>query len=146
MSYKSYSHDYIFDDGLPHPYKRLGLRLIDVGIIGIVYITAGIVITRLTEYFLPVFDLEKYEKKYTITLFLEMFLYIWLIAITQYLIRKIMRLKSFQIFDGLYGYDSNRVTEARGGFMIMLGIMIFNDEFNKKIYYLVHDRLHFLRP
>ena len=144
---KSYnnSHNYIFDNGKPHPYKRLGLRLVDIGLIGIVFITSGIVITRLTEYVLPDFELEKYKKKYTITLVLEMFLYVWIIAITQYFIRKIMKLKSFQIFDGLYGYQSTRVREARGGFMIMLGIMIFNDQFKKKLYYLVHDRLHFLR-
>ena len=65
------SNNYIFDNGLPHPYKRLGFRLIDVGIIGIIYLTSGIVITRLTEYILPDFDLEKYNQKYTITLFLE---------------------------------------------------------------------------
>ena len=144
---KSYnnSHNYIFDNGKPHPYKRLGLRLVDIGLIGIVFITSGIIITRLTEYVLPEFDLEKYKKRYTITLVLEMFLYIWLIAITQYFIRKIIRLKPLQLFHGFYGYDSNRVSEARGGFMIMLGIMIFNEQFNKKLYYLVNDRLYFLR-
>ena len=63
---------------------------------------------------------------------------------TQYLIRKIMRLKSLQIFDGLYGCKSDRVRESRAGFMIMLGIMIFNDQFKRS--YIIHDRPHFLRP
>ena len=132
---------YSLNNNLPYPYRRLIIRIFDIGVIGIVYIIFGILITKIVEKIMPKFNKEKYKKKGTIKLILEIFLYVWIITITHYTIRKIMKYNLFRFFGGLYGYNNNKTREVHGGVILSLAILSFHIEFIKKLNYLVNDRL-----
>lgn len=134
--------NYSINNGLPYPYRRLIIRIVDIGIIGMVYLVIGICITKFIEKkVMYKFDKEKYEKKYTLTLILEVFLYVWIIVNTHYFLRKIMKYDTFRFFGGLYGYNNNKTAEMRGGVILSIAIIKFHVEFIKKLEYLVNERL-----
>lgn len=136
--------NYFIDDGLPYPYVRLMFRLIDITIIGCLFLFCGIIITKIVEYLMPKFDLEKYKKKNILLIFIELCFYVGIISVTHYFIRKITKSNFLRFFDGLYGYENKRVWEARRGFILVIGIMTFHIQFLQKLKYFVNDRIHLL--
>ena len=134
--------NYSLNNGFPYPYRRLIIRIVDIGIIGMVYLVIGICITKfIDKKVMYKFDKEHYEKKYTLTLILEVFIYVWIIVNTHYFLRKIMKYNIFRFFGGLYGYNNNKTSEMKGSVILSIAIIKFQVQFIKKLEYLVNERL-----
>ena len=132
---------YIFRDGKQYPYIRLLIRVADISIIGSYYLIMGIFIAKISEKLLPKFDEEKYKKKKILPYLFELFIYVSIIMVTAYILRKMIRLGYVRFFNGLYGYNNFRVSEARGGVILAFAIITFHTEFQKKLKYFVNERI-----
>lgn len=142
----------IFIDDKPYPYHRLIIRLLDISVLGNVYLLGGIITALLIEYIMPKFDKKKYDKKNILLLYLEIVIYTACIMITAFFLRKIINLGHFRFFgcpsgpgtcvpEVHCGYDRRRVSESRGGAIIAFAIIIFHTQFKKKLKYLVNNRI-----
>ena len=138
---KSKTQHVLVDDGNPHPYARFLLRLIDVGLLGIYFLFFSIIFAIAVEkLYSPLFGDHPSN---TVVLVLEIALYAATVMILSYIIRHIVAMIPFPL-DTLYGYNHGRVSELKGGVIFAFAIILFMNNFKKKIDMLVHDHLKLL--
>ena len=113
------------------------LRILTVAILGIYYTVGG---TLLFNKIFSDFDTEKYKKKSTISIFLEVFINTALITLGSYLLRYIIKKIPFP-YDGIYGFNHRDVKEIDGGITITMALIMFMDSYKDKVKYLITNRV-----
>ena len=115
------------------------IKLADIGYIVVIYFIIGVLLSKLSNRFIIVDDLEKDKQKSTIRLIIEIISIIWLIIVIYYIIRNIVELIPSP-FHGLYGYDHYRLKELNGVAVLGVTYIYFRDvisnklaEFNRRI-------------
>ena len=138
---KTKSQRVFIDDGKPHPYARFLLRLVDVGLLGVYFLFFSILFAiGVEKLYNPLFGDHPSN---TGVLVLEIALYAATVMILSYIIRHIVAMIPFPL-DTLYGYNHGRVSELKGGVIFAFAIILFMNNFKKKIDMLVHDHLKLL--
>jgi hypothetical protein len=119
-------------DNKKHPYKRFTLKMIDISIIGIMYLIGGLLIATFVEYIFPVYDDIKYRQIELYKLILEIFGTVSLVMIAAYFLRHTIYIIPSP-FDSWYGYNHSKVSEVKGGVIIAFSIFLLANNFKEKI-------------
>ena len=132
---------FLIDSTRPHPYKRLGLRFLDISIIGVFYLIGGVLFSLILNKIFPKFDKEIYDKHPLSIIILELMLYAALIMCAAFIVRQIISIMKIP-FDGWWGYKHSRIAEIRGGVFGFFAVLVMLVNFDKKIKYAINDRLN----
>lgn len=122
-------------------YKKLkreaiirSIKMLDIGIITILYFTLGYTFSWLINKIYYNFDSNKEPIK--ILVFLEVCCQIFLIGIITYILRNLIEFIPFPL-EGIYGYQHSRVRELySGGIALTFGIFYAQDNIKNKLNYI----------
>ena len=132
---------FLIDKNRPHPYKRLGLRFLDISIMGIFYLIGGIIFSTIINKAFPTFNKEIYDKQPLLLIILELMLYASIIMCVAFILRQLLSVLKVP-FDGWWGYKHSRISEIRGGVIVSFAVLVMLVNFDKKIKYAINDRLN----
>jgi len=122
-------------------YKKLkteavirSIKMLDIGILTILYFTLGYIFSWLINKIYYNFDPNKEPIK--ILVFLEICCQIFFIGIITYILRNIIELIPFPL-EGIYGYQHSKVRELySGGIALIFGIFYAQDNIKNKLNYI----------
>ena len=132
---------FLFDSTRPNPYKRLGLRFLDISIMGIFYLLGGILFSTIINQIFPVFDKQIYDNKSLGNIIMELSLYSAIIMCFTFILRQLISVIKVP-FDGWWGYNHNRIIEIRGGVIVSFAVLVLLTNFDKKLKYIVNNRFN----
>ncbi len=108
-------------------------KIIDISMIGILYLLLGIISALFINNLLYQKEFEdKNERRSSIFYVLKILIRTSFIMISAYLIRNII-MKVPVFFDGIYGYKHTRIKELSGGVIIAFSIISFQPQYKKDI-------------
>ena len=108
------------------------IKILDIGFITAIYLTLGIVLSKLCDRVLGELDEEKENQKPRWQVFIELFFYTWFIGIVVYVVRNVVQMIPFP-FHGVYGYDHFRVKELINAAIFFFTFIHFQEYYQKKI-------------
>jgi len=132
---------FLIDSKRPHPYKRLGLRFLDISIMGILYLLGGVLFSTFMNRIFPEFDKEVYDRQPLYIIILELMSHAALIMCAAFILRQMVSVLTFP-FDGWWGYKHSRVAEIRGGVIVSFAVLVMLLNFDQKLIYTINDRLN----
>ena len=112
-----------------------GIKILDIGYIGLIYFVLGIAIARLMQNYFKKFDKEKEDKKSFTQHIVELILIVWLFSVTTYVVRNFAELIPSP-FDGLYGFEHKLVKELSGASTFVFIFLYFQDYYKDKFTFL----------
>jgi len=115
------------------------IKIINIGWATVMYFILALIILHILNNIYGKPDAKYYEKMDTFNITIEFLAYIWLIGVIIYIIRNIFPLFPF-LFDGIFGYDHNKVKEVTGATAFSIFIITFNDRL-QNYYLILKDRL-----
>jgi len=122
-------------------YKKLkkeaiirSIKMLDIGILTILYFTLGYIFSWLINKIYYNFDPNAKPMKFLV--FLEVCCQIFVIGISVYIIRNVIELIPFPL-EGIYGYQHFRVRELySGGVALTFGVFYAQDNIKDKLNYI----------
>jgi hypothetical protein len=110
------------------------IKMLDIGLLTIIYFTLGYACSWLINKIYPNFDQNTSRIKFV--LFLEICSQLFLIGILIYILRNFIELIPFPL-EGIYGYQHSRVRELySGGIALAFGIFYAQHNINLKLNYI----------
>jgi len=89
---------------------KYNLEILDIGYITIIYFICAVIVAKIFNHFFGPYHVEVDNNKHSIQIALELCGIIWLIGISTYVIRKIVKLIPSP-FDGIYDFHHDLVKE-----------------------------------
>jgi hypothetical protein len=122
-------------------YKKLkkeavirSIKMLDIGILTILYFTLGYIVSWLTNKIYYNFDPNTAPMKFL--LFLEVCGQLFVIGILVYILRNLINLIPFPL-EGIYGYQHSKVRELySGGIAIAFGVFYAQENIKEKLNYI----------
>ena len=122
-------------------YKKLkkeavirSIKMLDIGILTILYFTLGYIFSWLTNKIYYNFDPNTAPMKFL--LFLEVCGQVFVIGILVYILRNLINLIPFPL-EGIYGYQHSKVRELySGGIAIAFGVFYAQENIKEKLNYI----------
>jgi hypothetical protein len=122
-------------------YKKLkkeaiirSIKMLDIGILTILYFTLGYIFSWLINKIYYNFDPNAKPMKFLV--FLEVCCQIFVIGILVYIIRNVIELIPFPL-EGIYGYQHSRVRElSSGGIALAFGLFYAQENIKAKLNYI----------
>jgi len=122
-------------------YKKLkkeavirSIKMLDIGILTILYFTLGYIVSWLTNKIYYNFDPNTAPMKFL--LFLEVCGQVFVIGILVYILRNLINLIPFPL-EGIYGYQHSKVRELySGGIAIAFGVFYAQENIKEKLNYI----------
>ena len=124
-------------------YESLILRLIkifDISLLGNYYFFFALIVSYFIKKLFKKYDKEKYNKKSSLLIFLEIFLRVSFLVVSVYFIRRIIWFIPFP-FDGVLGFDHTRVKERNGVVILAFATLMFQSDLKHVTLHLI-DRLN----
>ncbi len=126
-------------------YKKLkkesvirSIKMLDIGILTVLYFTLGYIFSWLINKIYYNFDPNTAPMKFLV--FLEVCGQIFVIGILVYIIRNLIGLIPFPL-EGIYGYQHSRVRElTSGGIAIAFGVFYAQENIKEKLNYIFNQR------
>lgn len=109
-----------------------GIKLLDMGYSGSVYILSAIFLVALTNKIEGKYNEYEEEKKTTVRLIMNVILHIWLITILAYIVRNIFHMIPWP-FEGVYGYKHMKVKEVIHSTVFVSFMVIFDKQLQGRI-------------
>jgi hypothetical protein len=122
-------------------YKKLkteaiirSIKMLDIGILTVLYFTLGYIFSWLINKIYYNFDPNTSPNKFLV--FLEVCAQVFIIGILVYILRNLINLIPFPL-EGIYGYQHSRVRELySGGIAISFGVFYAQDNIKEKLNYI----------
>lgn len=115
------------------------IKIINIGWATVSYFILAVLTIFLLDKIYGKYNPKYYEKLSTFEINKEAIIYLWILGIFVYLVRNIFPLIPFP-FDGLYGYDHNKVKEVTTAAIYAAFIVLFNERI-QGYYTLIKQRL-----
>ena len=103
------------------------IKIFDISLIGNYYFFFALIASYFINKLFEKYDKEKYKKKSSVKIFLEIFLRVSLLVVFVYFIRRIIWYIPFPL-DGVLDYDHTRVKERNGVVILAFAILMFQSD------------------
>lgn len=108
------------------------IKILDIAYIFSFYAATGFFLSILLEKIFPKYEKEKYEKYSSAKLLLEICLQFAAIGVIVYIVKNLFEIVPFP-FDGIYGYQHNKVKELTNAMPLIYTILYFQDSLRDKL-------------
>ena len=108
------------------------IKILDIGYVTALYLTLGIILAKVCDLYINIYDEEEDNKKSTWVILLELILYSWFLGVVIYIVRNIVPLIPFPL-DGKYGFDHLRVKEVTSGATFSIAFIFYQTNYRNKI-------------
>lgn len=109
-------------------YKEIvvrSIKILNIGWSTLAYFIMAVLTLYILNKVYGEFDVKYYEKMSNLNFTIDFLSYIWLIGVIIYIARNIFPLIPFP-FDGIYGFDHNKVKEVTSASVFSIFIITFN--------------------
>jgi hypothetical protein len=108
------------------------IKIFDIGYITAIYLILGIILAKLCDLYINIYDEEEDDKKSIWVIILEIILYSWFLGVVMYIVRNIVSLIPFPL-DGKYGFDHLKVKELTTAITFSITFIFYQSKYKNKI-------------
>jgi hypothetical protein len=108
------------------------IKILDIGYITALYLILGIILAKVCDLYINIYNEEEDNKKSTWVILLELILYSWFLGVVIYVVRNIVPLIPFPL-DGKYGFDHLKVKEVTSAATFSVAFIFYQTNYRNKI-------------
>jgi hypothetical protein len=117
------------------------LKILDIMYLNFIFTFYGLCCAYIIDYMYKKFNMDfnhdKYSKKSTYLIYIEIVTNIWINSIIVYIMRNILEHIPFPL-DGMYNFEHKKVGELKNGISFSFFFIIFQINFNNKLRFLIN--------